>query len=497
MIGGPPPLALPRTSAHFRGRVTGPEHTSGEPRADGPPAGVPPHRRAHTSARDLERYGALFAGRTRVMRSSAMRDLMAITARPEVISLAGGLPDTASFPPETFAAQMTRIAQESSAEALQYGPTEGFERTKECIGEVMGAEGMHPDVDDIIVTTGGQQAIDLVTKTLVDPGDPVICEAPTYPGAVPVFCSYEADTHQVAMDEDGMRVDELEALLDRLARDGRHPKFIYSVPSFQNPAGVTLSEERRHRLVELAREREVLVVEDNPYGLLRYEGDPLPPLYQLDGGDYVIYLGTFSKILSPGIRLGWCVAPPPVMEKIVLGKQATDLCTSTLTQYFVSEYFAEGRWRDYVDSLTTVYRERRDAMLDALDRYFPPQAEWSRPDGGLFLWATLPPYIDTGDLLAKALRDDVAFVPGAAAYIDARESSSMRLNFSASPPDVIREGIRRIGRVVWEQVALYETITGEHPVAPPTEAETSEMDAAGGEVLPLRRREGSGGEAGR
>jgi 2-aminoadipate transaminase len=475
--------------------MAGPEHSSSEPRDRGatPP---PPHRRAHTSARDLERYAGLFAARTQVMRSSAMRDLMAITARPEVISLAGGLPDTASFPPESFAAQMTKIAQESSAEALQYGPTEGFERTKDCIGEVMAAEGMRPDPEDILVTTGGQQAIDLITKTLVDPGDPVICEAPTYPGAVPVFCSYEADTHQVSMDEDGMRVDELEELLDRLASDGRRPKFIYSVPSFQNPAGVTLSAERRRRLVDIAREREVLVVEDNPYGLLRYEGEPLPPLYQLDGGDYVIYVGTFSKILSPGIRLGWCVAPPPVMEKIVLGKQAADLCTSTLTQYFVAEYFAEGRWREYVADLTEIYRERRDAMLDALARHFPPQSTWSHPAGGLFLWATLPGYIDTGDLLAKALGDNVAFVPGAAAYVDARGSSSMRLNFSASEPDEIREGIRRIGQVVWEQVALYETITGEHPTSSPAEPETAELDTTGGKVLPLRRREARGGEAG-
>jgi 2-aminoadipate transaminase len=476
--------------------MNGPEHRSREPDDRRGAIPHPPHRRAHTSARDLERYAGLFAARTQVMRSSAMRDLMAITARPEVISLAGGLPDTSSFPPETFAAQMTRIAQESSAQALQYGPTEGFERTKECIREVMAAEGMRPDQDDIIVTTGGQQAIDLVTKTLVDPGDPVICEAPTYPGAVPVFCSYEADTHQVEMDSDGMKVDELEALLDRLAAEGRRPKFIYSVPTFQNPAGVTLSAERRRRLVELARDREVLVVEDNPYGLLRYEGDPLPPLYQLDGGDYVIYLGTFSKILSPGIRLGWCVAPPPVMEKVVLGKQAADLCTSTLTQYFVVEYFAEGRWRDYVDSLAGLYRERRDAMLDALERHFPPQAEWSRPEGGLFLWATLPEYIDTSDLLAKALREDVAFVPGAAAYVDARGSSSMRLNFSASEPEEIREGIRRIGQVVWEQVVLYETITGEHPFPAAQEPETAEMEAEGGDVLPLRRREARGGEPG-
>jgi 2-aminoadipate transaminase len=466
------------------GAVAGQWQRSREPgRGSKPP---PPHRRAHTSARDLERYAGLFAARTQVMRSSAMRDLMAITARPEVISLAGGLPDTSTFPPESFAAQMTRIAHESSAEALQYGPTEGFERTKECIREVMAAEDMEPDPEDIIVTTGGQQAIDLITKTLVDPGDPVICEGPTYPGAVPVFCSYEADTHQVEMDAEGMRVDLLEELLDRLAADGRRPKFIYSVPSFQNPAGVTLSAERRRRLVDIAREREVLVIEDNPYGLLRYEGEPLPPLYQLDGGDYVIYLGTFSKILSPGIRLGWCCAPPPVMEKIVLGKQAADLCTSTLTQYFVSEYFAEDRWREYVDNLVGIYRSRRDTMLDALQRYFPAQAEWTRPAGGLFVWATLPDYIDTADLLAKALRDDVAFVPGSAAYVDGRGSSAMRLNFSGSDEAEIREGIKRIGKVVWEQVALYETITGESPL-PPQEADTAEMDEA--DVLPLRRRQ--------
>jgi 2-aminoadipate transaminase len=442
-----------------------------------------PHRRAHTTARDLERYASLFAERTRVMRSSAMRDLMEITARPEVISLAGGLPDTSTFPPASFAAQMTRIAQESSAQALQYGPTEGFAGTRECIREVMRAEGMDPDPEDVIVTTGGQQAIDLVAKTLIDPGDPVICEAPTYPGAVPVFCSYQADTLQVEMDEHGMKVDELEQLLDRLAADGRRPKFIYSVPTFQNPAGVTLSNERRRRLVEIARERELLVVEDNPYGLLRYEGEPVEPLYKLDGGDYVLYVGTFSKILSPGIRLGWLCAPPPVMEKVVLGKQAADLCTSTLTQYFVLEYFTEGRWRDYVDDLVEIYRSRRDTILDALERHFPAEATWTRPEGGLFVWATLPDYIDTTDLLARALRDDVAFVPGAAAYADGRGGSSMRLNFSGSDEDEIREGIKRIGRVVAEQVDLFGAITGEHKL-PPQPPE----DAPPGDVVPFRQR---------
>ena len=457
---------------------------------------APRRRRTHTTTRDLERYAGLFAKRTQVMRSSAMRDLMAITARPEVISLAGGLPDTSTFPPGEFAAQMTRIAHESSAEALQYGPTEGFTETKRCIAEVMAAEGMAPDLDDLLVTTGGQQAIDLVAKTLIDPGDPVICEAPTYPGAIPSFCSYEADIIQIATDSDGMRVDELETVLAELERAGRRPKFIYSVPSFQNPAGVTLSAERRLRLVELARRHEVLVLEDNPYGLLRFEGSPQQTLYALDGGDYVMYLGTFSKILSPGIRVGWVAAPPPVLEKIVLGKQAADLCTSTLTQYFVREYFEQGRWRDYISELVDIYRGRRDAMLDALSTHFPQSAEWTAPEGGLFVWATLPDFIDTTDLLARALRENVAFVPGRAAYVDGRGGSSMRLNFSASPEEEIHEGIRRIGAVVAEQVALYETITDTHaagssdtPVSPSqgSGSRPGLGDEPGGQVVPMKR----------
>ncbi len=450
----------------------------------------PPHkRRAHTSGRDLERYAGLFAERTTVMRSSAMRDLMAVTARPEVISLAGGLPDTSTFPPERLAAQMSKIAAESAAAALQYGPTEGFDETKDCIVEVMAAEGMLPDPHDVCITTGGQQAIDLVTKTLVDPGDVVICEAPTYPGAVPVFCSYQADVRQIEMDGDGMRIDLLEELLEELRAEGRRPKFIYTVPTFQNPGGVTLSLERRLRLVELARLHEILVVEDNPYGLLRYGGEVLPPLYQLDGGDFVIYLGTFSKILSPGIRLGWVVAPPPVLEKVVLGKGATDLCTSTLTQFFVRQYFSEGGWKNYVEDLVDLYRGRRDTMLEALAEHFPAEATWTEPEGGLFIWATLPNYIDTGDLLAKALRSDVAFVPGGAAYVDGRGRNSMRLNFSGVGDADIREGISRIGRVIREQVELYESLapgTSETPTAapaPPAKDEGAKPD----NVVPLRK----------
>ena len=459
-----------------------------------------------STSRDLERYAGLFASRTRVMRSSAMRDLMAVTARPEVISLAGGLPDTSTFPPATFAAVAARIAAESCARALQYGPTEGLADTKACIAEVMAAEDMAVDGDDLLVTTGGQQVLDLVTKTLIDPGDVVVAEAPTYPGAVPVFSSYEADVVQIDVDEHGMRVDLLEETLDRLEREGRRPKFVYTIPSFQNPAGVTMSLERRRTLVEIARRRELLVLEDNPYGLLRYEGSREPTLRSLDGGIYVMYLGTFSKILSPGIRLGWVAAPAPVLEKLNLGKQAADLCTSTLSQLMVQAYFEESPWRAYVDSLTEIYRTRRDTMLDALAEFFPAEAQWTRPAGGLFIWVTLPDFIDTTDLLARALRDNVAFVPGEAAYLDGRGRSSMRLNFSGSGEDAVREGVRRIGKVVSEQVALYGTLTGrraapgrpaERARGAPTASHPSPDLAAdppteelAARVVPMRRRSG-------
>jgi 2-aminoadipate transaminase len=449
----------------------------GEPRSVGAP---------RSTTRDLERYAALFARRTQSMKSSAMRDLMAVTQQPDVISLAGGLPDTSTFPAEDFAALMAHVAVDSSAAALQYGPTEGLDALKACIVQVMEAEGMSLEPSDLLVTTGGQQVIDLVCKTLLDPDDVVIAEAPTYPGAVPVFSSYQADVVQIELDEHGMRVDLMEEALDRLDAEGRVPKFIYTVPSFQNPGGVTLSLERRRRLVEVARRRELLVLEDNPYGLLRYEGDPQPTLYSLDGGEYVIYLGTFSKILSPGLRLGWTAAPRPVLEKMSLGKQAADLCSSPLAQHFVVAYFAERDWRRYLGTLTELYRRRRDSMLDALAEHFPPEATWTRPEGGLFIWATLPDYIDTTDLLARALRENVAFVPGRAAYLDGRGGSSMRLNFSGVGEDDIREGIRRIGKVVAEQVALYGTLTGAEPA--PARRAAPDSPTAEPNVLPLRRR---------
>ncbi len=443
--------------------------------------------RPRSTTRDLERYAGLFATRTQGMKSSAMRDLMAVTARPEIISLAGGLPDTSTFPPELMASLMATVADEACARALQYGPTEGSEEVKACIAEVMAAEGMRVDPEDLLVTTGGQQVIDLVCRALLDPGDVVIAEGPTYPGAVPSFGAFEADVVQVAMDADGMRIDAMEAELARLDAEGRRPKFIYTIPSFQNPGGVTMSLERRRRLVEIAREREILVLEDNPYGLLRYEGEPQPTLRSLDGGDYVIYLGTFSKILSPGLRLGWASAPRPVLEKLNLGKQGADLCSSSLGQAFVTAYFATRDWRAYLADLVELYRRRRDTMLEALAEHFPREAMWTRPAGGLFIWATLPDYIDTTDLLARALREHVAFVPGRAAYLDGRGGSEMRLNFSGVGEDDIREGIRRIGRVVREQVELYGTLTGAPAVTPRAPAAPPEATDPGARVLPLRR----------
>ena len=460
-------------------------------------------RRVRPPAHELARYESLFAARTRGMKSSAMREMMALTERPDVISLAGGLPDTTTFEPELYARLMAQIAASSTARALQYGPTEGMAATVECIVKVMAEEGTAVDPAEVIVTTGGQQVIDLVCKALIDPGDVIVAEAPTYPGAVPTFGAYQADVVQIEMDSDGMPIDELESTLDRLAAEGRRPKFIYTIPNFQNPGGVTMSLPRRRRLVEVARERELLVLEDNPYGLLRYEGEPLPTLYSLDaeavgrGGassDLVIYLGTFSKILSPGLRLGWAVAPRPVLEKLNLGKQGADLCSSPMTQLFVAAYFENGDWREYLERLKQLYRRRRDTMLEALEEHFGARATWTTPQGGLFIWATLADGVDTTDLLAHS--EGVAFVPGRAAYMDGHSgASSMRLNFAGVPEEDIREGVRRIGRVMGGQAGLFGVLTGSLPGQPSKEPDGpadagGSGEAAGGlaDVVELPRR---------
>jgi len=471
-----------------------------------------PQRRARQTGRELKRYESLFAARTRSMRSSAMRDMFALTERPDVISLAGGLPDTSTFPPELFAKLMSHIAATSTARALQYGPTEGMRAVMDCVVEVMAAEDTAVDPEDVIITTGGQQVLDLVCKTFIDPGDVIVAEAPTYPGAIPAFAAYQADVVQVEMDEDGMPIDALEETLAQLERAGRRPKLIYTIPNFQNPAGVTMSTERRRRLVALARERELLVLEDNPYGLLRYEGERRPTLYSLDasstgrGGasDFVVYLGTFSKILSPGLRLGWAVAPRPVLEKLNLGKQGADLCSSPMCQLFVSTFFGERdaggpAWLDYIDRVKQLYRTRRDVMLDALEQELGGEARWTLPQGGLFVWATLQSDVDTTDLLARS--EKVAFVPGRAAYVDGSSgASSMRLNFAGSSEEDIREGVRRIGEILRRDAGLFGALTqsreldseDDAPQGPAAQQESPDGQAPLADVVELpKRREGS------
>lgn len=440
------------------------ERPEGEPT---PPQRIPPPRhRPHETAltpTDASRYDVRFASRASGIVSSVMRDLMSLSERPEIISLAGGFPNTESFERQVFEEVVEAVSRDHLASALQYGPTEGLLELRERIVDVMAHEGARAGVEDIMVTSGGQQAIDLSIRTFVNPGDTILAEGPTYPGAVPCFTTYEARVEQIAMDQDGLRIDLVEEALARLTAEGRPPKLLYTIPNFHNPGGVTMSLERRERLVRLAHERELLIVEDNPYGQIRFEGDPLPTLWELDdGAGWVIYASTFSKILAPGVRVGWVAAPAAVLRKMNLGKQAADLCSSTISQRVIIEYLRRYDWRDYVARLNGIYQSRRDAMLRALEEELPPEASWSRPSGGLFVWATLPDYIDTTDLLALASdKHEVAFVPGRGAFLDGRGGNAMRLNYSGVPEATISEGVRRIGVAVTEMTELHRALGGD------------------------------------
>lgn len=428
-----------------------------------PPA-APPRRPTDTALTpaDGARYDVRFASRASGIVSSAMRDMMSLSERPDIITLATGLPETAAFEREIYDEVMQVISRDFLSPTLQYGPTEGMLELRERIVEVMAYEGASARAEDIIVTTGGQQAIDLSIRTFVDPGDTVLAEGPTYPGAVPCFTSYEARVVHVPMDADGLRVDLVEERFAQLVAEGRRPKLLYTIPTFHNPAGVTMSRERRERLVRFAHANELLIVEDNPYGQIRYDGEAPPTLWELDNGaGWVIYLSTFSKILAPGLRVGWVAAPAQVLRKMNLGKQAADLCSSTISQRFIVEYLRRHDWRDYVAGLNDIYRLRRDAMLRAMEEEFPPDTTWTRPAGGLFVWATLPQGIDTTDLLATATEKyKVAFVPGRGAFLDDRGGDAMRLNFSGLPPASISEGIRRLGAAVNEKIELQRLFGG-------------------------------------
>jgi 2-aminoadipate transaminase len=391
-------------------------------------------------------WQSLYATRAEGMRASDIREILKVTAQPDVISLAGGLPAPELFPVDEFRRAFEWILETDGTQALQYGPSEGYRPLRALVAERLTRFGMRSSPEEILITNGSQQALDLIAKMLLDPGDAVLVERPTYLGALQAFNQYQASYVTVPMDEDGMLVEEVERVLSR--RDGRRVKFIYALPNFQNPTGRSLSLARRHRLVELATAFGVPIVEDDPYGELRYEGEPLPTLKALDTSGSVIYLGTFSKILAPGLRLGWTLASSEAMEALLHGKQPSDLHTGMIQQMAAYEVARNGFVDTHVEKIKAFYRERRDVMLQALDEYFPPAARYTRPQGGLFVWAELPRHIDTRELLLDAVEARVAFVPGQGFHADHGGTNTMRLNFSNVAPDQLREGVRRLAHAI-------------------------------------------------
>jgi 2-aminoadipate transaminase len=396
-------------------------------------------------------YTNLYSKATSLIKSSEVRDLMSVTGRSDVISFAGGLPFIGGLPSEDITAAMDTVIRESYTDAFQYGETEGRPPLKEMLVEVMAGEGLHCEPEHILVTTGSQQALDLLARIFINPGDTIIIEGPTYVGALAAFRPADPSFVTIPLDENGVVVDRLEELL-KTSRVSR-PKFVYVVPNFHNPGGVTMSEERRGRLVQLAEEFDLVIIEDNPYGLLRFEGEPLQTLASRDRRR-VVYVGTLSKIISPGIRTGWALAPPPIFERIATLKQGADLCSPSLSQMFAEQYIRQGLWKKNLESLRPIYRSRRDAMLRALAEYFPEEATWTHPQGGLFIWVTLPAYVDTTKMLPLAILQKVAFVPGSAFFADGTGVNHMRHNFSFADEGSIDEGIKRLGKVINKEIRL-------------------------------------------
>jgi 2-aminoadipate transaminase len=405
-----------------------------------------------------------FAQRTRTIKSSAIRELLKLTQSPNVISFAGGLPAPEVFPVQRFQQACQKVLDASGAAALQYSTTEGYMPLRQMIASNLQRYGILATPDNVMITSGSQQALDLIAKLLINRGDRILIEAPSYLGALQAFNVFGAEYVMVPTDQDGLRTDLLEDAL----RSG--PKFMYILPNFQNPSGVTLSLQRREELVFLSEKYGIPIIEDDPYGQLRYEGDHLPPLVVLDrvnsrrDNGYtlgnVIYLSTFSKTLAPGLRLGWIVAPVDVISKLVQLKQGADLHTSTFNQMVAYEVARDNFLDEHVKLIRNVYRERRDVMLKALDDFFPKEVTWTRPHGGLFLWVTMPEDTNCQELLKAAIHENVAFVPGDCFYpSDGDGLNNMRLNFSNATPEQIREGIRRLSIVVRSQIEQYKPVT--------------------------------------
>lgn len=399
----------------------------------------------------FDEWAGSYADRMHDIRRSAVRDLFAAASRSDVISLSGGMPEISQLPLDLVARALSAAIEDEGTTALQYGVATGRIQTRELVCELVRDFDIEAKPANVMITSGAQQALDLLGKTFINPGDPIITEAPTYVGALQAFSQYQPDMRGIPLDEDGMRIDLLEEELERLGP--RKPKFIYTIPNFHNPAGVTMTLERRRRLVEIARDRGIVLIEDDPYGRLRYAGEPIECMRAMD--ENVVYLGTVSKVFAPGTRTGWIIAPKPILEKINLCKQGTDLCGSTLDQVTVEHYFHDTPWRETNEKLRQAYAERRQAMLDALEEFFPPEATWTRPDGGFFLWVTLPRYVDTDQMLSLALDQGVTYVPGAGCYPAEGGESSMRLAFCYESPENIREAIRRLALVIEDRMELY------------------------------------------
>ncbi|GIE96449.1 PLP-dependent aminotransferase family protein [Paractinoplanes rishiriensis] len=399
-------------------------------------------------------YTDLYARRVRGMTTSEIRALFAVASRPEVVSLAGGSPYISALPLDAVGEMLGRLAAEHGASSLQYGIGQGTIDLRERICEVMALSGINgASPDDVVVTVGGQQAIDLLARLFLDPGDVVLAEGPSYVGALGVFQAAQAQVVHVAMDDEGLIPAALEESIAAVARSGRRAKFLYTIPTFQNPAGVTLSEERREQVLDICERAGLLVVEDDPYGMLSFEGDaPLPLRARRHDG--VFYVSTFSKTFAPGLRVGWILAPHAVREKLVMMSEANVLCPSAFAQGAVTQYLTNMPWREQVKTYRELYRERRDALVTALRDLMPAGTAWTHPTGGLFVWVTLPEGLDSKAMMPRAIAARVAYVPGTGFYADGTGTGNMRLNFSYATPERLREGVRRLSGVMQQELAM-------------------------------------------
>jgi 2-aminoadipate transaminase len=409
----------------------------------------------HPAPARVDPYLDHYAARARGMVASEIRALFAVAARPEVVSLAGGMPYISALPLDAVGEMAGQLVADRGAVALQYGSGQGDPGLREGICEVMSLEGIRAHPDEVVVTVGSQQALDLITRIFVDPGDVVLAEGPSYVGALGTFASYEADVVHVPIDDDGLIPGALASVLAQLATAGRRAKFLYTCPSFHNPAGVSLSGPRRGEILGLCQRAGLPVVEDNPYGLLGFDGEP-PRAMRADDPQ-VIYLGTFSKTIAPGLRVGWAVAPAGVRDKLVLAAESAVLCHSSFAQLLVREYLASQPWREQVKVFRELYRERRDAMLDSLRASLPAGCRWTSPGGGFYVWLGLPPGLDAKAMLPRAIAARVAYVPGTGFYADGAGADHLRLSYCFPEPDRIREGVRRLAGVIGTELELRST----------------------------------------